>query len=69
MAVVRTPEEHQAAIEVWNQLLDYAIENAARARDQYVREARYEQACIARDMADYFKAMKATRDAPFRSAT
>ena len=69
MAIVRTPEEHQAAIEVWNQLLDHAIENATGARDQYVQEARYELACIARDMADHFKAMKATKDAPFRSAT
>jgi hypothetical protein len=29
---------------------------------------RYEHAVIARDMAEYFKAMKATKEAPFRAA-
>jgi hypothetical protein len=65
----RTREEHEAAIDVWNKLLDDAIANAIRARDQYVEEKRYEHACIARDMAEYFKAMKATKDAPFQPAT
>jgi hypothetical protein len=64
-----TREEHDAAIEVWNNILDDAIANAIRTRDRYVEEKRYEHACIARDMAEYFKAMKATKYAPFRPAT
>src|SRR4051812_9154625 len=47
MPQVRTLEEHEAAIEVWNQLLDDAIANAIRARDRYVEEHRYEHAAIA----------------------
>ena len=69
MPRAKTREEHEAAINVWNKLLDDAIANAIRARDQYVEERRYEHACIARDMAEYFKAMKATKDAPFQPAT
>ena len=69
MAIVRTLEEHEADIEIWNRVLDNAIENATRVRDRYVEEKRYELACVARDMADYFRAMKATKDAPFRRAT
>ena len=66
MPRVRTREEHEAAIEVWNQLLDDAIANARRAWDRYVEERRYEHAAIARDMAEYFEAMKASKDAPFQ---
>ena len=69
MAIVRTREDHEAAIEVWNKLLDDAIDNAIRAKDQFIEEKRYEHAAIARDMAQYFKAMKATKDAPFPLAT
>jgi hypothetical protein len=69
MPQVRTRDEYQAAIEVWNQLLDDAIASAIRARDRYVEEHRYEHAAIARDMAEYFRAMKATKDAPFTPAT
>jgi hypothetical protein len=69
MRVVRTREEHEAAIDVWNKLLDDAIANATRARDQYVDAKRYENAAIARDMAEYFKVMKATKDAPFWAGT
>ncbi len=69
MPKVRTREEHEAAIKVWNQLLDQAIAGAIRTRDQYVEEKEYDHAAIARDMADYFRTMKATKDAPFRPAT
>jgi len=65
----RTREQHEAAIEVWNKLLDDAIANAVRAKDRYIEEHRYEHAAIARDMAEYFKAMKATKDAPFTPST
>jgi len=65
MPRVRTRQEHEAAIEVWNKLLDEASANALRAKDRYIEEHRYEHAAIARDMAEYFKAMKATKDAPF----
>lgn len=69
MTIVRTREDHEAAIEVWNKLLDDAIDNAIRAKDQFIQEKRYEHAAIARDMAEYFKAMKATKEAPFQPAT
>ena len=65
----RTREEHEAAVEVWNKLLDDAIAHADRARDQFLDERRYEHALIARDMSKYFTAMKATKDAPFASAS
>jgi hypothetical protein len=69
MPKAKTREEYEAAIEVWNKLLDDANTNAIRVKDQYIKETRYEHACIARDMAEYFKAMKATKDAPFEPAT
>jgi hypothetical protein len=69
MPKARTREEHEAAIGIWNKLLDDAIENADRARDQFLQEKRYEHALIARDMAKYFKAMKATKDALFAPET
>ncbi|HYE20841.1 MAG TPA: hypothetical protein VEA69_20510 [Tepidisphaeraceae bacterium] len=68
-SIAKTREQHEAAIQVWNRLLDDAIANAIRAKDQYVEEKRYEQACVARDMAGYFNAMKATNDAPFQPPT
>ena len=69
MPQVRTREEHEAAIAVWNELLDSAIASAAVLKDRYLEEKRYEHAAIARDMAIYLGAMKATKDAPFRPAT
>jgi hypothetical protein len=66
MPRARTREEHEPGIEVWNQLLDDAIANARAAWDRYVEERHYEHAAIARDMAEYFRAMKATKDAPFQ---
>jgi hypothetical protein len=62
-------EEHEAAIAVWNGILDAAIAHARGAMRRYVDECRYEHAAIARDMAEYFGVMKATNDAPFRPAT
>jgi hypothetical protein len=69
VSLARTQEEHYAAIDVWNELLDRAIANAIQLKARYIEERRYEHASIARDMAAYFDAMKATKDAPFRPAT
>ena len=69
MPKVRTREEHEAAVAVWNKLLDDAIANAVRTKDQSIEEHRYEHAAIARDMAEYVRAMKVTKDAPFTPAT
>jgi hypothetical protein len=66
IAVAGTLEQHHSVIEVWNGLLDEAIAGAIRAKNRYVEDARYEDACVARDLAEYFGAMKATEDAPFR---
>jgi hypothetical protein len=68
MPPTRTREQHEAAIAVWNEILDEASANAARAKARYIQEQRYEHAALARDMAEYFNAMKATKEAPFRPA-
>jgi len=65
MPQVRTQAEHEAAIDVWNKIIDDAIGNAIRAKAAYIDAMQYEHAVIARDLAVYFEAMKATKDAPF----
>lgn len=66
MSVVRTPKEHEAAIGAWNELLDDAADNARRVMRQYTDQRSYALAVVARDMAMYLTAMRATKDAPFR---
>jgi hypothetical protein len=65
MPSANTRAEWEAAIDVWNKLLDDAIANANMMKDEYVKDAYYFHAIIARDMSDYFEAMKARKNAPF----
>ena len=45
-------------IETWNALLDRAIESIGQAKDEFVKEAEYHRAAVARDLAEVLQEMR-----------
>ena len=46
------PEKREAALAVWNAVIEAAMNGAVQMRDAFVREGEYENGAIARDIAE-----------------
>jgi hypothetical protein len=53
-----SPEEAAVEVPAWNALLDRAIRQADRAKDDFVIRAEYQSAVVARDLIEALQSLK-----------